>query len=632
MRILSSFVVFSLSLFSVSAAYAGDSDADSVDDSLDAFPCLSSASSLQSLPAQNTTHTLFFEDQWPSRGDFDFNDFVVDTHVDIRKNAAGQISSMRLAYFPRAYGAVFDNGFAVRLPISKALAASSGIQIRKKAFSVAGGILSTENLSLRNDESDAVFVVMNHIRNEAFPDAAAVNAGIPTPINTQSGVSVIAPRFVVIEIDFAAPISTAALNTALFPFDVFIFRTGEYGHQIHQPQFGGTDAVRSDLFGTLNDGSTQSRFYVDTRGVPFALGVPSSSLWPKENTRIETVFPHLVDFAASGGVTNQNFHSDGVNTSAAFTGGPVALASAVDTDVDQSCLRQPVRGRFVAHHLNLQGTVSSLANIPTTNGNPRWFSIDPIAAANGFLFVSAGAFRQIDRVDVRTGASSPFVGNTSPTNVDGFGTTSALVQPFDMAAFDDVIYIADVNGHTVRKLLPTTQFLSTEIANTQSTALSGPRSVVSDANHLYYFQFLGSAQNKISKKNFSTGQITTLATLSGLTTSTGTISGMMIRDGFLYTIITAFNKVVRINTTTGATEDFVTLPSGFVSNGFGNTMFGDGQFLYVGEIGNSGRIFRIDWDTKITTELARVNAGIGSLTSDGQFLYALTGSGLFKVQ
>lgn len=50
------------------------------------------------------------------------------------------------------------------------------------------------------------------------------------------------------------------------------------------------------LLGTEEDGSTESRHFVDTRGVPFALDVPVSTFYPQEQTPSDWRYPDLLVF------------------------------------------------------------------------------------------------------------------------------------------------------------------------------------------------------------------------------------------------------------------------------------------------------------------------------------------------
>jgi len=92
------------------------------------------------------------------------------------------------------------------------------------------------------------------------------------------------------------------LAPATAPFDLFIARTGEYGHQIHLTQFPGTDLMDTTLFLNPNDGSSAANgaWFVNTQGLPFALNVPNYTPWMQETISIDQAFPDLSNFATYG--------------------------------------------------------------------------------------------------------------------------------------------------------------------------------------------------------------------------------------------------------------------------------------------------------------------------------------------
>lgn len=302
-----------------------DSDGDGVLDSLDILPCDATVVSQQAFPALGTFATIAFEDQWPSLGDFDFNDLVVDHNTEIYKNAAGQTTRLRLTYHPRAMGAAFDNGFAVHLPV--ALASVAGVQINKTVKTGVGTTVTS--IAPKSDESDLVVVVSDNVRSELFGNAAG-------QVNTNPAAGVLDASTIIIDVTFASGI---ALDGVLAPFDVFLFRSGEYGHQIHLPQFAGTSLMRQDLFASLDDGSSaaQSRFFVDKRGIPFALSLPTTAAHTQEGKRFDVLYPRVVDFAASNGTLFTNFFSVDINAALAYNLA-IAPSTHVAINIDESCI------------------------------------------------------------------------------------------------------------------------------------------------------------------------------------------------------------------------------------------------------------------------------------------------------
>ncbi len=62
--------------------------------------------------------TLAFEDNWPQKGDYDFNDFVTGySYSLIKGNNDKDVKAIRLTFIPRALGASYNSGFGIQLPI-----------------------------------------------------------------------------------------------------------------------------------------------------------------------------------------------------------------------------------------------------------------------------------------------------------------------------------------------------------------------------------------------------------------------------------------------------------------------------------------------------------------------------------
>lgn len=126
-----------------------------------------------------------------------------------------------------------------------------------------------------------------------------------------------------VEVQFLAPI---LLDLGASPFDIFIFRTQDPTHQVHLPEFSGSAIVDASRFGTRADASGGGRYYLDARGVPFALHVPQTAqtddgsmiVYPQEATDISSLFTRLVLFATSGGVDGSDYYLAGLDNTKGF--------------------------------------------------------------------------------------------------------------------------------------------------------------------------------------------------------------------------------------------------------------------------------------------------------------------------
>ena len=299
-----------------------DSDNDGVPDETDAEPCDPSVVAISYAPAKDQASSMLFEDQWPSKGDLDFNDLALSYNYALHQDAAGDVVKMTATFNALALGGVFDNGFGLHLPVAAS-------QVASVTRSIGGGAPSPLTLS-PGDAEATVFV---------FDDLRQLFGGQAGQINSDPAQPRLQGQPFVVEVTFAAPV---ALPVAAAPYDVFIFRTQNPGLEVHRPEYAGTSRMDAALFGTQDDGSSAARRFVDTNGLPFALIFPTTVAYPKEAVSISTLYPDIVLFASSGGTQNTDFYLTNVNTAAAYVdvngNGPLTPVPPAAHVPDTSCV------------------------------------------------------------------------------------------------------------------------------------------------------------------------------------------------------------------------------------------------------------------------------------------------------
>ena len=280
-----SVLAFALAASFTAPALAQDADGDGVNDAADAFPCDPTAAAVAFHPSESGYATLFYEDSWPASGDLDFNDAVVSHHLAVFTDGQGRARRVRLALRVEAAGGTHVSGLAFRLPVPATAATSITRQLGQGA---------PETSSPWAGERDLVVSV--------FEDLRSAFGGGSGPINVFPGAPFLPSQEVVLTIE----LSPVSLSTGDMPFDPFFFR-GERSHQVHLPQYGGTDTMNTALFGTFDDASTQSRAFVNAEGLPFLFAVPNQSRWSPELIPLERMFPRIVAWAGLGSATPNPF-------------------------------------------------------------------------------------------------------------------------------------------------------------------------------------------------------------------------------------------------------------------------------------------------------------------------------------
>ncbi|BDG05064.1 LruC domain-containing protein [Anaeromyxobacter oryzae] len=282
-------------------ALAADTDNDQAADSSDAFPCDSRYAGVSFAPAKGDFGVLLFEDMWPRDGDRDFNDVVLAYNYAFALGLDGDVRAIQLNLTVLAAGASLHNAVLLRLPNVPATAAG---RITKNVSGQGEVSLSPEP-----GEQDLVIRLVPDI-TQLFPVVGFAN--------TVPGSTSLPVRPVNVIIELNGPVQ---LELGYAPFDLFIARDGDDGHQIHLPAYPGTARMDAGLFGTENDRSDPKLgiYFVNERGLPFALHIPTLVAWAAEGVSLDKLYPDIVAFAASGGTRGTDWYVSNVSPGYAWT-------------------------------------------------------------------------------------------------------------------------------------------------------------------------------------------------------------------------------------------------------------------------------------------------------------------------
>jgi LruC domain-containing protein len=360
-------------------------------------------------PGQGVSGLVLFEDLWPNNGDLDFNDQTVAYNYEFLLDSAGKVVTMKASFNVLAVGAHLHNGLYLHLPLTRAGRAVTVVD--QDGYSV----------SPLASETDLVIPVLADTRS-LFTGQGFVN--------TEANLPVEAVRPLNLTITFA---DGAPLVHSLSPFDLFIARSTDFTYQIHMPQFAGTDAMNTTLFGKGNDRSTVGGVhFINENGLPFALAIPDVVAWPQETVRIDLVYPDIAGFASSGGSSNKDWYSTNVSSSptAAFTHGAANQAAPAPQLVGADLVCTPVRPALMYLASTLTCTVAAACSLaaPSNSGDAGSYSISP-ALPNG-LSIDAGS-GVISGTPTSVSATASYT--VTATNSSGSGSASVSVTVNDLA-------------------------------------------------------------------------------------------------------------------------------------------------------------------------------------------------------
>jgi LruC domain-containing protein len=277
-----------------------DVDLDGVADADDAFPNDQYKAYKTFFPVPNHFSSLAFEDLWPAKGDYDFNDVVVDHYSEIVSNAQNQVVEVNYQFKVRAIGASFKNGFGFELTNinPNAIRSVSGTNIKP------GSIYNIAANGTENGQTNATIIAIGNVF-----DVLPFMGGASYGINTSPGAPYSTPQILNVKLTFmenGVPGTSGAVNVSQLgsnTFNPFIVVNQSRGKEVHLADYKPTSLANPALFGTLDDDSNpaQNRYYRTKNNLPWALSTYESFQYPIEKAEVTKAYLKLIDWVISNG-------------------------------------------------------------------------------------------------------------------------------------------------------------------------------------------------------------------------------------------------------------------------------------------------------------------------------------------
>jgi LruC domain-containing protein len=275
--------------------------------------------SISYYPSASEWATIAFEDNWPSIGDYDFNDLVMNYRISeyrlddevIRVKLEGQIA---------AVGALYHNGFAFHLP---------GIlrgTIDEDAIRYTINDVPQITSPLESGRDAAILIVTNDVWD-------FVSVGENCKFHrTEPGCG----SDIQMQFSMTLPMTVAISNQLMpaFPYDPFLFASEGYDHslafglppgrayEIHLPDKAPTEAFRADFFNRRQDRSDpeNGRYFVSENGMPWAINVGTELQYSLEYMDIIYSYPLFSSFIANEGLVDADWYTlENANTNNIFS-------------------------------------------------------------------------------------------------------------------------------------------------------------------------------------------------------------------------------------------------------------------------------------------------------------------------
>ena len=275
-----------------------DTDNDGTTDVFDEFPNDPDKAFNNHYPSEGETGTLVFEDLWPYKGDYDFNDLVVDYNFNQITNSQNEVTGIYSKIIVRAIGASYHNAFGISFNTTPGNILSVSGQRNSK------GYLNIASNGTENGQSKAVIIFFDDAYN------ALTYPGTGLCVNTYSENTYVTPDTLLINIEFVNPVAFNNIGTP--PYNPFIIVDRNRDVEVHLPNLEPTDLANLDLLGTGDDNSDDniSKYYVSDAYLPWAINLPTSFDYPAEKQNITQTHLEFNNWATSLGYTYMDWYTD----------------------------------------------------------------------------------------------------------------------------------------------------------------------------------------------------------------------------------------------------------------------------------------------------------------------------------
>lgn len=268
-----------------------DEDDDGVIDEDDDYPNDPNRAYDAYYPGEGNYGTLAYEDLWPDKGDYDFNDMVIRYNIKEVVNSANELKEIHFDLLLTAIGATKQNGFYFELPVQAediTLLSASYPQLTQKT----------------NSEGLAVIQVFNNTN-----DLIQLNGDFMNTVQTTAHTPYIPISFVV-EVNGEYPASESEF---FIPYNPFITINHDTSMEVHLPGLPPTPNADQSYFNNGFDDATDLEagyYYKTAEGAPWAIHIPFPMAHPTETTDIVIAYPDFGNWVNSNGLSFTDWYEN----------------------------------------------------------------------------------------------------------------------------------------------------------------------------------------------------------------------------------------------------------------------------------------------------------------------------------
>ena len=283
-----------------------DADGDGVQNDQDMYPADASRAYNSYYPSAVSYGTLAFEDNWPAKGDYDFNDVVVDYRMKTVTNSSNYVVEVIGEFILKASGAIFNNGFGFQLD---GIGSDKISGVTGNSVSPSSPLFNIAPNGVESGQTYATCIVFDNFFN-------IIPRGADKLVNTIKASPYISPVTLTVNIAFVAnTVPIADLSSLAFNF--FIVADDTRGKEIHLPNRVPTNLANTSLFGLKDDDSSVplGKYYKTLNNLPWGLNIIQGFQYPVELDPINEAYLYFIEWAESNGTAKTDWFS---NTGAGY--------------------------------------------------------------------------------------------------------------------------------------------------------------------------------------------------------------------------------------------------------------------------------------------------------------------------
>ena len=275
-----------------------DQDGDGIQDDEDDYPADASRVFDNFYPAGENA-SLAFEDLWPGKGDYDFNDLVVDYQFTAITNQNNKLTEVIGTFVVRANGAGLRNGFGFQLDGN---VAASDMQV--EGSEIGENYINLNENGTEANQNKPTIIVFDNIKN-ILQSSAGFGA------NVVPGLPYVDPDTIQISMAFT-PNTYSLADLNIESWNPFLIVDMDRGKEIHLPDDAPTSLADIAYFGQMDDDSdpAMGRYYKTSINLPWAINISRSFAYTNENALITQAYLKFAEWAESGGASYNDWYLD----------------------------------------------------------------------------------------------------------------------------------------------------------------------------------------------------------------------------------------------------------------------------------------------------------------------------------